>query len=88
MNVLNPPVPSQWLLEPIDPYGSATIELVGQMEGPPLYAVRKRGWCLNKKGTWDYEPQPSSRTDRWRKAHRFSSFEGALAGAMSAEECP
>lgn len=87
MNVLPAPVPCRWLLEEIGPFGEATIELVGQIKGPPLYAVRKRGWCLHRNGTWTYEPIPSSRTEAFLKAHRFATFDQALAVARDAEEC-
>jgi hypothetical protein len=38
--------------------------------------------CLGRGGEWDYEPQPSSRTDEWIATHRFSEDE-ALALAKS-----
>ena len=88
MNVLATPIPCRWLLEESNPFGEAIIELVGQMQGPPLYAVRKRSWCLHRNGTWDYEPQPSSRTDAFLKTHRFATFDQALVAARGAVECP
>jgi hypothetical protein len=41
------------------------------------WAVLHGGSCLRTSGGWDYEPLPSSRTDRWLKQHRFS-LEAAL----------
>lgn len=28
--------------------------------------------ALSRGGAWDYEPLPSSRTERWLKSHRFT----------------
>ncbi|GAA2696399.1 hypothetical protein [Actinoplanes palleronii] len=39
--------------------------------GRGKWAVIWRSYCINRRGVWDYEPLPSSRTDRWLKAHRF-----------------
>lgn len=47
------------------------------------WAVCRHGRCINGKGEWDYEPQPSSRTDAWIKAHRFT-MEMALRLAREA----
>lgn len=30
------------------------------------------GNCLSRSGKWDYEPQPSSRSDKWLARFRFS----------------
>ncbi len=38
------------------------------------------GDTLSDKGEWDYEPQPSSRTDAWLKSHRFD-LEAAMLWA-------
>lgn len=43
------------------------------------YTVRRLGRCLNKKGRWEWEPIPSSRTDDFYKRCRFPSFEEAVA---------
>lgn len=42
-----------------------------QMDGTIKWAVRWRGRCLNRAGRWDWEMQPSSRTERWLAGHRF-----------------
>ena len=47
------------------------------------WAVVRAGKCLNRRGEWDYEPSPSSRTDRWIKGHRFT-LEKALELARKA----
>jgi len=47
------------------------IEERGQMNGTTRWAVCRMGYCLNRRGRWDYEMLPSSRTDRWIAGHRF-----------------
>lgn len=47
------------------------------------FAVLRHGRCLAADGSWDYEPQPSSRTDEWIAAHRFGQGE-ALRRAVEA----
>lgn len=48
-----------------------TVDRGVQMDGSVQWAVRWMGRCVNRRGEWSYEPIPSSRTDRWLKAHRF-----------------
>ena len=60
-----------------------TVEQAYQMDGTELWAVRRMGRCLNRRGEWSYEPIPSSRTDRWLRAHRFD-LETALRLAEKA----
>ena len=45
------------------------VELTDDKQG--LWAIRDGGGCYNRRGVRGYEPQPSSRTDRWIKSHRF-----------------
>lgn len=45
------------------------------------YAVRNSGYCLNKKGSWEAEPLPSSRTDAFYKRCRFDTLEDAAKAA-------
>lgn len=43
-----------------------------QMDGTPKWGVYWRDRrCLHRSGRWDWEMQPSSRTDRWLASHRF-----------------
>lgn len=54
-----------------------TITVEARAEG--RWAVLHRGSCLRHDGRrWTYESQPSSRTDRFKKAYRMSE-EDALA---------
>ena len=53
------------------------IDRCSQVDGSVKYAVRQSGACLSKKGKWEYEPMPSSRTDSFLKRFRFDSFEDA-----------
>ena len=41
------------------------------------YCVRSGHNCLNTKGEWEYEPQPSSRNDAFYKRCRFDTLEEA-----------
>lgn len=59
------------------------IERASQMDGSVKWAVRWRGRCLHRSCRWDWEPIPSSRTDRWLKSHRFD-FETAVRLAEKA----
>lgn len=55
-----------------------TLDRCGQIEGPDLWAIRRPGACLNRKGEWEIEPKPSSRTKAFFKRCRFASPEAAL----------
>ena len=43
------------------------------------WTVAQRGYVLNKNGEWEWEPQPSSRTDEWLETVRWSTPEEACA---------
>lgn len=62
---------------------SITVEERGQLNGQVLWSACWMGRCLNAKGRWDYEPIPSSRTDKWIAKHRFN-LDTALALAKEA----
>jgi hypothetical protein len=55
-----------------------------QMSGVEWWAVRRMGRCLSRRGVWEHEPLPSSRTDAWLKRFRFPNLEEALAAARKA----
>ena len=38
---------------------------------PGRWAICRYGRCMNRRGGWSYESQPSSRTDRFKAAYRF-----------------
>ncbi|MGJ7553066.1 hypothetical protein ACSFBI_03650 [Variovorax sp. RB3P1] len=63
-----------------------TVQRARQLEGPPLWKVCYRGSVLNKHGTWEYEPMPSSRTDEFLGRCRFASAELAIAAAIVAKD--
>jgi hypothetical protein len=69
------------------------VEWRGQRygKGPVRWAVTdgftRHTSCLNHLGQWEWEPQPSSRTEAFLKRTRWLSFEGALAAAEKAEPC-
>jgi len=58
--------------------------------GDNLWCVVDRsGLVLNADGEWEYEPNPSSRTDGFRARTRFSleqAFERAKADALSGQQ--
>lgn len=60
-----------------------SVESSAQRDGSMLWAVRWMGRCLNRRGGWDLEPIPSSRTEAWLRAHRFD-LETALRLAWAA----
>lgn len=59
------------------------VDHARQMDGTIKWAVRWRHLVLHRSGRWDWEPQPSSRTDRWLASHRFT-FETAMKLAKKA----
>lgn len=47
-----------------------------------IYPYNMEEHCYNKKTCrFDWEPQPSNRTDRYLKAHRFDTAEEAIEAA-------
>lgn len=55
------------------------LERVGQREDDDLWAIREKGFCLNRAGNWEYEPMPSSRSVAFIRRCRWPSAEDALA---------
>lgn len=53
-------------------------------EKPVLWAIRENGFCLNKDGEWEYEPQPSSRDDEFFDRCRFATLDEAFTKANMA----
>ena len=43
------------------------------------WAIRQIGACFNKRGKWEYEPIPSSRTEAFFKRCRWDTAEDAIA---------
>lgn len=60
------------------------IEEALQREGPPLWAVRRFGNCLNKDGEYEYEPMPSSRDDDFYARCRWPTPQAAYSAWQSA----
>lgn len=48
--------------------------------GRGAWAVLHHSQCLSSDGEWDWEPQPSSRTDEWKRTHRFDLVTALLLG--------
>lgn len=81
------PVATKWTachLPESDPnYYSFAIH--AESSGKGRWAIRHAGSCLSRTGQWVWEPQPSSRTDRWLRDHRFSENEAkGLISALAA----
>ncbi len=66
-----------------DPNDWLTVERRDGHEGTK-WAVCDKGLCLTHKGRWEWEPQPSSRTDAFKKRCRFDTFDEAY---YAAREC-
>lgn len=49
---------------------SVTVEWRGSADGG-RWAVMRRGSCLTADGSWEYEPNPSSRDDAFKARARF-----------------
>jgi hypothetical protein len=77
-------IPCAYRTGPVE-FGAVKIEECGQIEGPPLWAVRKNGNCMSKDGRWEYEPMPSSRDDEFLARCRFASAQEAYS-AMAARK--
>ena len=65
--------------------GMWAIEVTLTNDREDTWAVRWLGQCLNRKGEWEYEPQPSSRTKGFFKRCRFTQAD-ALARAARVVE--
>ena len=75
-----------WIIRPdVDPKYSQGVQVIDTCNPNGLtWAVRNGSWCMNKGGMWEYEPQPSSRTDKWFRNHRWTSLDAAIKSAMKA----
>ena len=58
-------VNADWIIELTNP----------RSDNAPTYAVRNMGKCLNKRGAWEHEPLPSSRTDEFLERCRWSDWD-------------
>jgi hypothetical protein len=71
-------------LLPVDDPNASLYEVKVAYRGHGRWAVLHRSYCLGRDGEWDFEQQPSSRTDEWLAHHRFTEAEAlrlAKAGA-------
>ena len=50
----------------------AGLEVTLEIRSKGLWAVTYMGYCLSKNRVWEYEPNPSSRTDEFLANTRFS----------------
>lgn len=75
------PQPVKWVLNP-DAHHTQQhfIEIRDTTPGATKYAITAQpSEVLNRDGHWEWEPQPSSRTDAFLARARFTSFDEALA---------
>lgn len=69
---------------PDDDEDSQVWSLRVEYRGPgDAWAVLHHAFCMSRGGKWDYEPLPSSRTDHFKKMHRFP-LEEAIERAKKA----
>ena len=61
------------------------VERCRRADGPPRWAIRQKGFCLNKKGKWEYEPLPSSRTEAFFKRCRWDDRDEAIRVVKACE---
>jgi hypothetical protein len=71
-----------------EPHWPIRAERMTQLDGSYLWAVRQGSNALGRNGKWTLEPQPSSRSDRWLAAHRFASYDDALAAYRQSHPLP
>lgn len=74
-------VKSYWLVppSPADAGASAvSLDRQNQIDGSDLWAVRRRGYVLNREGDFEYEPIPSGRDEEFLARCRFESIEEAV----------
>lgn len=66
-------------------YFPVMVEACHQREGSDLWAIRQRGFCLNKQGEWEYEPLPSSRDEAFFARCRWADRDEAIRVAQECE---
>ena len=54
------------------------VEKRNQRDGTSRFVVIQQGEVLAKDGRWEWEPQPSSRTDAFVERTRFDSLNAAI----------
>lgn len=55
-----------------------------EYRGRGTWVILNGGYALGHAGEWDYEPQPSSRTDEWLEEYRWDDLQVALDAAVVA----
>lgn len=84
------PMPCAWWLREMSPdmqTPDVTIKLYRQLSGEYAHVVVMRGdaYRLNRHtGAFDYQPLPSSRSDKWIADHTFASFNEAVDAGRAA----
>jgi len=63
---------------PFDNMEAHAFTITVEWRGGDRWAVCRAGQCATKTGRWSHERQPSSRTDYWKRTHRFD-LDTALA---------
>lgn len=59
-------------------FHNVEVTAVLNRDGEYWWAIRDGRNCLSKSGRWQYEPSPSSRTDRFFKYCRFETAQEAI----------
>lgn len=66
--------------------GMWTIEVVLTNDREGHWAIRRLGACLNRKGEWEHEPQPSSRTKAFFKRCRFTRDDAIVRATKAVKD--
>jgi len=71
MNATVQPTAYMVSLLPVDDINADLFAITVEWRGDNNWAVMRHRQCLNSEGEWDWEPNPSSRTDEFIATHRF-----------------
>lgn len=85
MSITVKPVKYMICALPFDDSGDSQVwSLTVEWRGPgDIWAVVRHAYNLSRSGKWHFESQPSSRTDRFLRDHRFS-YDEAMSRALKA----
>lgn len=76
--------PTRYTVGSVEDAMSAHLAIQVEYAGKGRWAVRRASECLSRNGEWEWEPQPSSRTDEWLTEFRFTSHTDAIRAARAA----
>lgn len=78
-----PLIPKSYWIEPskASDFGTTAVSLDAcpQIDDSILWAVRLRGYVMNRRGEFEYEPIPSDRNEAFTKRCRFETMDEAIS---------